>query len=279
MKGKLNLFVLCLFVLLFIPFIYAVDYGYPFYGRFVYSDDVAASNISLYYDFGDCRGRDLVTNSNGEFVLVMNDESDIFNKETGLACSAKVSVGDEYYIVIKSIQDCGENLSYGPFFVETSISPIGTHMVDSCLLKQYDDYIPNSGSSGGSSGGSGSGSSGLNVNDRVLVLPIDDAQDIMKDYEEQKQEDRSSNFNNNTGNKSQGYSEIDFSAESKTPYLQEVKMNVSDQTMYSLLMFAIIILIANMSAMYSYFKALIDKKSLKPKNSKKSKKNNSKIKK
>lgn len=258
-------FTLSLFIVLFLmsSLVYSVDYGYPFYGRFISDDSSPVSNISLYLDFDECRGKDLVTNQNGEFVLILNEPIDIFYKENGLACSSNIEFGSEFYVNIENVENCG-NISYGPFLVGSSISPIGTNKIDSCIIDKDLDYIsPSTGSSGGGSGGASSSGSRSKDNS-FIVLPINEAKEMFDKYEEAKKpyEDRDSiNIN-----QSQKVKNIDFSAESKLPYLQEVRMNISNQAMYSLLIFAIIILIANMSAIYSYFKALKDSKHSKKKN-------------
>ncbi len=140
---------ICIFIL-FSSSVFALEEGYPFVGRMVDEEDNGVSGLAIQFvfelksPFGTklCISEKMLTTGDGEFVLTINENTDIVYEDGGEPCVAKIKAGDSFYLLIdKSAIGCEDAEEYNGFVVEESASYIGTHSVEDCKIEVDKEYI------------------------------------------------------------------------------------------------------------------------------------------
>lgn len=182
---KQKIFIGICMIILFSQICFSLEFGYPFDGRIVNSDDQGIENIKLKFIFygGDflCESVELSTIYTGDFYLTLNDNMEILNSNTGKSCIAKIIPGMKTAVMLnKSLIGCKEEIIYyGNFTVGNSDTSVGTYRITNCTVEEHSTYKSPSGGGGG-----GRGSSGKNEKEHIIIMTPEEVDKFLKELEE-----------------------------------------------------------------------------------------------
>lgn len=167
-------------ILILISGVSALEDSYPFLGRFVDQNDNGIRGLALRISFEECISKELITDADGEFLLVMNYEDDIVYKNDNLRSCVRDITNNQYFsILIES--ECGIE-EYGKFKTGSSLAAVGTHKIESCIIEEDIDYMKPM------PGGGGDSSKKPPIEDSFVIIGEDELKNFVKKIEEGKKQ-------------------------------------------------------------------------------------------